>query len=157
MADTWEELTMPFSQAYTPLDELAGPGAPTILAPNDPRLIAPRSSAKRKVTGPGVLGGVGSMGAVNQQSKLTSLASALVNQAPYGTAVTNKPTKGSFLNPQLGFSQGGYDLRNASISPGSIQKALSNPDRPTNAAPPPPPPDLTDYTEPGYTFMNYFD
>ena len=39
MADTWEELTMPFSQAYTPLDELAGPGAPTILAPNDPRFI----------------------------------------------------------------------------------------------------------------------
>ncbi len=157
MAETWEELTMPFAQAYTPLDQLSDPGAPTILSANDPRMIMPRSSAKKRINGPGVLGGVGSMGAVNQQSKLTSLASALVNQAPYSTALTNKPTKGSFLNPQLGLPAGGYDLRNASISPGAIQKALSDPNKPANAAPPPPAPDLTDYTEPGYTFMNYFD
>lgn len=157
MADTWGELTMPFAQAYTPLDQLGDGAAPTILSPNDPKMIVPKSAQKKKVTGPGVLGGVGPLGAVDSQPRSSNIIDQVVQQASYATALTNKPSKTSLLNPKLGFMTDQYDLRNASISPGAIQKALSHPDRPTNAAPPPPAPDLTDYTEPGYITRNYYD
>jgi hypothetical protein len=117
------------------------------------------STQKKKITGPGVLGGVSSLGAVTSKMSQKGLISAIVNQTQITTPPNQLTTKinRSFFNPTLGSTSGGYDLRNASISPSAIEKALANPDQPTNAAPPPPKPTFDFYTDEDYEFMGYFD
>ena len=117
------------------------------------------STQKKKITGPGVLGGVGSLGAVNPKFLQRGLISDIANQASITTPPNQltKKVNRSLLNPLLGATAGGYDLRNASISPGAIQKALGDPNRPTNAAPLPPQPTFDFYADDDYEFMGYYD
>lgn len=117
------------------------------------------SKQKKKITGPGVLGGVSSLGAVNGKFSQKGLISAIADQSQITTPPNQSTTKvnRSFFNPMLGSTAGGYDLRNASISPTAIQKALSDPNRPTNAAPPPPQPTFDFYADDDYEFMGYYD
>lgn len=122
--------------------------------PTPPPIMRPASTPRNVITGPGVLGGVGSLGAVSQRNNAKGLISSLANNV---SGSMGGPRR-EFFASRLAGPQSAYDLRNGSISPGAIQKALTTKDNPRpGGSNIPIKPTFDYYTDPGYIFFGYYD
>jgi len=151
---TWSQFgTLTFPQADTAPSQASNP---TVYTPSDQQtkpILRPASKPKLKVTGPGVLGGVGALGTVSPGHSSTGLISSLVNN-PSGSL--GGPIRELFASRLAGAKQG-YNLRNSSIDLAAISKYNSSAQAPAGGAPIMIKPDITDYTDPGYVFFGYYD
>ena len=151
---TWSQFgTQTFPQANTAPSQASNPVVQTPQDQQTRPILRPASKPKLKVTGPGVLGGVGALGTLSPSTKTTGLISSLINN-PEGTL--GGPRRQLFSG-SLARTKQAYNLRNASISPGAIQQYLSGVASSEAGAPIGIKPDFIDYTDPGYMFFGYYD